>query len=118
MKTKIWIIILTVLVLICLGLSLWIFLPRESAQSVKVISEGEVLYILPLDTDTQIEIVTDRGINTVTVKNGKVAVTEANCPDGHCMKRGFCSNGVQIVCLPNRLVLEFTGQQVLDGVVG
>lgn len=118
MRTKIWIILLTVVVLICLGLSLWLLLPGETADAVKVISEGEVLHILPLDTDTRVEIKTDRGMNVVTVKGGKVAVTEADCPDGHCMKRGWCSGGVQIVCLPNRLVLEFTGRQVLDGVAG
>lgn len=118
MKTKSWIIILAVVVIACLGLSLLLLQPGQTATAVKVISEGELKYTLPLTVDTQIEIVTDRGINVVTVKDGKVAVTEADCPDGYCMARGYCSGGRQIVCLPNRLVLEFVGNQSVDAVVG
>ena len=61
---------------------------------------------------------TGHGTNTVTVKDGKIAVTAASCPDSYCMKRGFCQGGAQIVCLPNRLVIEFVGSQTVDGVVG
>ena len=118
MKTKTWILVLGGLLVICLGLSLWLLLPKAPAQAVKVLSGGEELYILPLDTDTQVTVTTERGTNVVTVKDGKVAVTEATCPDHYCMKRGFCDQGAQIVCLPNRLVLEFTNQSPIDGVVG
>jgi hypothetical protein len=58
------------------------------------------------------------GHNVVTVKGGKVAVTEATCPDHYCMKRGYCDGGADIVCLPNRLVLKFIGEQEVDFVVG
>ena len=34
------------------------------------------------------------------------------------MHRGFCSGGMQIVCLPNRLVIEFVAEQEIDGVIG
>lgn len=118
MKTKVWIMILCAVAALCLGLSLWLLQPGQTATAVRVISEGELLHTLPLDTDTQIEVTTDCGTNLVTVKNGKVAVTEADCPDGYCMARGFCSGGTQIVCLPNRLVLEFVGSQTVDGVSG
>lgn len=118
MKTKSWIAILAALAAICLGLSLWLLWPGESASAVKVISEGKVLYTLPLSQDTQVTVTADGGTNVVTVKDGKVAVTEADCPDGYCMARGWCSGGTQIVCLPNRLVLEFVGSTTVDGVTG
>lgn len=118
MKTKTWIAILAAVTAVCLGLSLWLLLPGQPARTVQVISEGKVLYTLSLAEDTQIEVTTDRGTNVITVKDGKVAVTRASCPDGHCMARGFCSGGTQIVCLPNRLVLEFVGDQSVDGISG
>ncbi len=118
MKTKTWIVILAAVTAICLGLSLWLLWPREDASAVKVISQGKVLYTLPLSEDTRLEIVSDNGTNVVTVKDGKVAVTAADCPDHYCMDRGWCSGGTQIVCLPNRLVLEFTGKGNVDGVAG
>jgi len=58
------------------------------------------------------------GHNVVTVKDGRIAVTQANCPDHYCMDRGFCNSGSPIVCLPNRLVIEFSGEQEIDFVVG
>ena len=118
MKTKVWIALVAGILAVCLGLSLWLFRPGQRATAVRVISEGTVLYTLPLAVDREVIVETANGANTVTIRNGKVAVTEADCPDGHCMARGFCEGGVQIVCLPNRLVIEFTGRQVVDGIVG
>ena len=62
--------------------------------------------------------VSQNGTNTVTVRDGKVAVTQADCPDHYCMDRGWCDSGTPIVCLPNRLVLKFVGKQTVDGAVG
>lgn len=118
MKTKFWIVLVSVVAVVSLGFSLWLFRPAEQAAAVKVISEGKLLYTLPLSADTQFPIVSTHGCNIITVKDGKVAVTEADCPDKHCVNRGFCDRGTQIVCLPNRLVLEFCGGESLDGITG
>ena len=58
------------------------------------------------------------GTNTITVRDGHIAVTAATCPDHYCMHRGFCDRGTQIVCLPNRLVIRFLGEQNIDAVAG
>lgn len=118
MKSKYWILLLALAALICGGLSLWLLLPGEGAAMVKVYSEGELLQTLSLSVDQEVTVASSYGTNLVTVKDGKVAVTEADCPDGYCMDRGFCDRGAQIVCLPNRLVLEFVGNQMVDSVVG
>ena len=118
MKTKYWIIILGAVFLLCLGLSIALMLPAGAAQAVEVRSYGNLLCTLPLAVDTQVTVDTGEGINVITVKDGKVAVTQADCPDGHCMARGCCDSGVSIVCLPNSLVLTFTDGGELDAVVG
>lgn len=118
MKTKNWIMLIAAALAICIGLSLWLLWPKGPAQAVKVLSEGKLLYTLLLSEDTQITVTTDLGTNVVTVRDGKVAVTQADCPDKYCMARGYCHSGTQIVCLPNRLVLEFVGEQSVDGVAG
>jgi len=118
MKTKHWIIGLSLLLIICLALSFFLLWPGHGAASVRVLSQGKCLYTLPLDKDTQITVQTQLGTNVVAVKNGRVAVTQADCPDQHCVKRGYCDGGSPIVCLPHRLVLEFTGRQAVDAIVG
>ena len=116
MKTKYWILLLSLVLVLCTGLSLWLFRPQQ-ASAVEVRCQGQLLYTLPLNTDRVITVETELGINVITVHDGQVAVTEADCPDKHCVNRGFCSGGTQIVCLPHRLVLTFTGS-ALDAVAG
>lgn len=118
MKTKTWVLIIGALLVVCLGLSVWLLMPGTPAGYAEVRSEGALLYTLDLSRDGSYTVTTDRGTNVITVKDGAVAVTQADCPDGYCMDRGYCSSGAQIVCLPNRLVISFVGEQAVDGVVG
>ena len=118
MKTKFWIYLLTILLAVCTVISLWLFRPGQQATAVQIRSEGKLLYTLPLAVDRQIRVETSRGTNVVTIREGRVAVTEATCPDGHCMARGYCAGGTQIVCLPNLLVIEFIGKRGVDGMTG
>ncbi len=117
MKTRFWILLIALILLVCIGLTLWMHLGAEPASAVQILSDGELLYTLPLSVDRELEITTQYGTNTVTIKDGKAAVTAASCPDHYCMQRGFCDKGTQIVCLPNRLVLQFVGTQDVDAVV-
>ena len=119
MKTKSWVILLALILIACIGLSIPLLLPGRASSGAEIISDGQVLYRVDLQLDRQFQITTPAGgSNIVTVKDGKIAVTEANCPDHYCMDRGFCSGGTQIVCLPNRLVIQFVGEQEVDGLAG
>ena len=117
MKTKLWICLFGILLALCAGLS-FVLLGSGQAEMVEIWSEGKLVKTVPLAMDQEFTVETGHGTNTVTVKDGKIAVTAASCPDSYCMKRGFCQGGAQIVCLPNRLVIKFIGQQEIDGVVG
>lgn len=119
MKTRTWIILLAVLLALSLGLSAYLLRPQGAAAFAEISSQGTVIQTVDLRVDQEFTVTTPGGSsNTVTVKGGKIAVTQANCPDHYCMDRGFCSGGTQIVCLPNRLVIRFLGNQELDAVVG
>ena len=119
MKTKYWIALLAVLLIICTGLSIPLLMPGEAATHAEIVSEGRVLHTVDLRIDQEITVANSKGgINIVTVRDGEIAVTEADCPDHYCMHRGFCNSGAQIVCLPNLLIIRFTGAQEVDIVVG
>ena len=119
MKTKTWIVLLSGLFALCLGLSLYLLRPVPPAASARVLSQGQCIAVLDLQQDQQITVpAPNGGSNTVTVKGGKIAVTTATCPDQYCVQRGFCASGAQIVCLPNQLVIQFQGKTELDGVSG
>lgn len=119
MKSKYWIAVIGGLLALCIGLSVWLMLPRESATKARILSNGAVIVTIDLSWEGEWTVTSpDGGVNVVTVKDGKIAVTSATCPDHHCMNRGFCDSGTAIVCLPNRLVIEFVTEQDVDGVVG
>ena len=117
MKTKYWVVLLAALLLICTVLSV-VFLRPGQAQQAEIWSDGKLIKTVLLRIDQEFTVESADGVNTVAVRDGKIAVTAASCPDGYCMQRGFCQGGAQIVCLPNRLVIKFVAQQEIDGVVG
>ena len=117
MKNIVWIAILVVVFIVCVGLSLPFFSTTESSLA-EIYSDGELLHRVDLSMDQSFTVESEYGTNVVTVKDGKIAVTEATCPDHYCMQRGFCNGGTMIVCLPNRLVIQFVDGEIIDGAVG
>ena len=118
MKSKSWMLILAAVLVLSAALSVALLMPREDAARAEIWSDGVLLETVDLDVDRVLTVEGKNGTNMVTISDGKIAVTDADCPDHYCMARGYCSGGAQIVCLPNRLVIKFLGKQALDGVVG
>ena len=119
MKTRTWIILLAAVAVLCLAGGLLLLSPGGASDFARITSEGTVIKTVSLHMDQQFTVTTENGgSNTITVRDGKIAVTDATCPDHYCMERGFCSGGTQIVCLPNRLVIAFVGEQEVDAMVG
>ena len=114
MKTKYWLMIFGAVAVVCIALTLPL-LRQDQARFAEITSRGELVKTVDLMIDQEFTV---DGKNTVTVEDGKIAVTWADCPDHYCMKRGYCSGGTDIVCLPNRLVISFLGEQEVDAAVG
>ena len=89
-----------------------------SGATVSITVGGEVYKTLPLDSDAVIEVVTGENgeyVNTVTVKDGRVFVSYANCPDGICEDhRPIKYRGESIACLPHRLAVTVEGGEEGD----
>ena len=118
MKSKHWGILLFCLVAVCLGLSLFFLSPGTPSELAEVTSRGQLICTLDLRVDQEFTVTDEAGSNVITVRDGMIAVTWANCPDGYCVDRGFCNSGSQIVCLPHGLVITFVGDSEVDFAVG
>ena len=118
MKTKIWAIILVILLVVCGVGGYFLLNSGASATRAEIVSNGEVVKTVDLCVDQSFTVTAeDGGYNVITVKNGAIAVTEASCPDHYCQQRGYCTGGAQIVCLPNKLVIRFVESQEVDAVL-
>ena len=97
------------------------FLPRETGEipTAQIYLDGVLIREVHLD-DTQEFTVTGDYTNTVTVRDGKIAVTASDCPGGDCVHSGWIgTSGRSVVCLPNRMeirVVSISGE--VDFVVG
>ena len=119
MKTRTWILIFALILIVCLGASLYFLAPGEASTQAEITSQGQVIKTVDLRIDQVFTIESaNGGSNVVTVKDGKIGVSEATCPDHYCMKRGYCNSGTEIVCLPNRMTIRFLGEQEIDAIVG
>ena len=81
--------------------------------------DGKVIKTLYLNSgETTIEVNGYQGgVNKVVINDGKVSMTEADCPDELCVKTGKISRvGETIVCLPHRVVVEIKGSPDDDSI--
>jgi len=119
MKTRTWILIFVLILIACIGVSFYFLSPGEASTHAEIISHGHVVKTVDLRLNQEFTVENGSGgYNVISIADGKIGVSEATCPDHYCIKRGYCDSGTDIVCLPNRLVIRFVGQQEIDAIVG
>ena len=75
-------------------------------------------HLIDLAVDGEYRIESGGGWNILTVSGGKIAVTSASCPTQDCVHHAAADHGAPIVCLPNRLVVQFSTPSELDALLG
>ena len=88
------------------------FLPagKTSAACAEVYQNGKLLRTVSLDTPTEFTV-EGKYRNTVTVLDGKIAVTASDCPGEDCVHSGWTDSlAKSIVCLPNELEIRIGAQ--------
>lgn len=77
--------------------------------------DGELYGEFPLNEDTEMEVRSSYGSNTVVIERGKAYVKEADCPDKICAgMREIALDGESICCLPHRLFLTVRNGETAD----
>lgn len=63
--------------------------------------------------ETEYLIETPKGNNLVLIKDEKIAIIEADCPDKLCTEPGFMEKpGQSLICLPHSLSIAIEGVQL------
>ena len=110
MKKKIRndIILILAPLLLCIGYAVWVMYSHQAGGYVYIEQAGEKVGIYPLNEDREILIGDKDGYyNVLVIKDGRVDMTEASCPDKICVNhRKIAYEGERIVCLPNRLIVR------------
>lgn len=98
-----------------------LFLPGENGKDgvAEIYQNGKLIKTVSLQED-QTFAVADQYSNTITIRDGKIAVTASDCPGQDCVHCGWTNTaGRSIVCLPNGLEIRIVaGSSDVDFVVG
>lgn len=97
-----------------------LFLPRESSVPARaeIYLNGKLVRTVSLAED-QTFTVEDAYCNTLSIRDGKIAVTHSTCPGEDCISCGWLdSPGRSIVCLPNGLEIRVVSAGDVDIIVG
>ena len=97
------------------------FLPGQNkgAAVAQIYQDNALVRTVSLDVDQQFTL-TGQYTTTITVRDGKIAVTQSDCPGEDCVHSGWSSSsGRSIVCLPNRVEIRIMSDaDDVDFVVG
>lgn len=109
------VILVAVIVIIAAAVILFMNLTKVQGNRVVVKIDGIETQSYSLTENIEFEIKTGKNnenINIVVIENGKVRVTEADCPDGICKEcRPISYVGETIICLPHKVVIEILGDK-------
>ena len=120
-KSAVFIIITAVIFLAAAAVCIIVF-SGNGSDIVNIKSGGELLYTIDLSKakDCEFDIEYEGRVNTVEIKDHMIHIKSADCPDKICVDTGWIGGdrkSVPIVCLPNRLVIEFE-KSPADGFAG
>lgn len=123
-STKFWLILTGTVLALSLAASLLLLAGGNGAATALVYQDGVCVRSIDL---SQVEepysftVEWEDGYNIIEVERGRIRVSEADCPDRICVRRGWMwDSAAPIACLPHRLViqLEGGGDSGIDGVAG
>ena len=82
----------------------------KKGEYVEITVDGSLYKKVSLSQDETITINgSSGGVNVVEIKDSKVCMKEADCPDKVCVHQGYISRSNEtIVCLPNRIVVKIS----------
>lgn len=93
-----------------------IFLNKDAPAVVRVIQNGQEIASYPLSEDRIVTIpYEDENYNLLFISGGEASVSDADCPDGLCVRaRSISRNGESIICLPHKLVIQIESKEESD----
>ena len=83
----------------------------DKGETVVIYQDGNKIQELSLQDDTEI-LIENSYSNKISVKDGKVAIVESDCPGMDCVHSGWIgTKGRSLVCLPNRVEIRIEGEK-------
>lgn len=104
------------LVVLCAVICRHVYFSGSGGSYAAVTVDGEEYGTYSLAEDQEIDIDSEYGHNRLRIRDGRVLMTEASCPDGYCLNQHKKNGGMKdsnqtIVCLPNRVAVSILAEE-------
>ena len=108
--------IILLLGILLVSFMLWtipILLSKDAPALVKVFQDGREIGTYSILEEQTVSIpYNEENYNLLLISNGQVSVSDADCPDGLCVRqRAIMRNGESIICLPHKLVIQIESKE-------
>ena len=119
-KNLIWAAVFAAVIAACL---IFIFLTggKSGENSAEIYENGKLIKTisdLSPDKEYSFDIKTENGTNTITVGEGSIRVSVADCSNQTCVHAGKISHaGQTVICAPHKLVIKIVGETSADAVI-
>jgi hypothetical protein len=114
MKTKVWILIFSVVLLACAAASLYFMNRTPSGTVVGVYQNSKLVRTIDLSKITEpyeFTLTDGEKSNTIRVDSEGIQIISASCRDQICVHHGILDSSTPIVCLPNRIVIRWMSEE-------
>lgn len=81
---------------------------------VEIKNNGKLLYTVDLSKspDRTFVVEFEGKENLIEIKDHRIRVSEADCPDKVCVNTGWLdSPAIPVICLPNKLIIEYADNE-------
>lgn len=107
-----------VLVLICTIILILQITENDSGKYAYIYQDGVLVREInlsenkePYEFTIEYSSGTETGFNTILVENGKIGISDADCPDKTCQHMGMISSThFPITCLPHKLIIQIVDE--------
>jgi len=110
-------IILIIIIVAIIGQLLFInkFMALKNADKVVIYFNNKLYRECSINDEETINIKSAGIDNVISIHDGGVEMTHANCPDKVCVKTGFISKpGQSIVCIPHKINIKIVSDDSSD----
>lgn len=104
-----------VLALAAASFCVWPLL-RQEGRFARIYQNGTLVREVPLSVNQSFSI-QGAYTNVITVRDGRIAVTQSDCPTNDCVRMGWIRDGGSIICLPNGVEIRIAGDTAVDAVI-
>ncbi len=119
-KSTLVLICVTIVLLFVSGLAtLEIMKKGDSGKTAYIYKGDELIYEIDLESVKEPYTITVEGENgeenVIEVREGKIGVVSASCPDKLCVEKGFVGDSLlPVICLPNDVMIVVEGTEASE----